>query len=421
MLKKSVFLALVGMLLLGACSQATPPAPTATPTSAPTAVPTAAPTSAAQSAAGASCTISDLLPPLAKNYVPVTDSDWSLGAKDANLTFTVYSDYECPYCSQLDPVLMQLRDTNPDTVRIVFRHFPLTIHSKSLIAAQAAEAAGLQGKFWEMNERIFARQAEWSDPAKTADVEQWLVDQAADLKLDAEKFKADMKSDAIVKKIADAQTAGINTLGLDHTPYVFVNGRYFDGLPLDLETLKMVVKVVPEMEKFTTRQFKACPPMAIDVNKKYTATLKTEKGDIVLDLFADKAPITVNVFVFLARQGWFDNITFHRVLATFVAQTGDPTGQGWGGPGFEYINEINTDLKFDKAGMVGMANSGKDTNGSQFFITLGDTSQLNDQYTVFGQVSQGMDVVEKLTARDPSQSDTLPPGDKLISVTITEQ
>lgn len=169
------------------------------------------------------------------------------------------------------------------------------------------------------------------------------------------------------------------------------------------------------------RQFTECPSMVIDPTRKYTATLQTEKGDIVIDLFADKTPITVNSFVFLAQQGWFDGVSFHRVLPGFVAQSGDPSGTGYGNPGFAYQNEIVADLKFDRPGVVGMANSGANNNGSQFFIALDTLEDLNGSYTIFGQVIEGLDVVESLTPRDPSQGFNLPPGDLILKVIITEK
>jgi len=160
--------------------------------------------------------------------------------------------------------------------------------------------------------------------------------------------------------------------------------------------------------------------MLIDKNKQYTATFKMAKGgEFVIQLYPDKAPITVNSFVFLARQKFFDGTTFHRVLGGFMAQGGDPTGTGTGGPGYKFVNE-NSDLKFDKAGVVAMANAGPDTNGSQFFITFGPTEQLNGGYTIFGQVISGMDVVNGIKLRDPDQKPTYP-GDAIETVTITEK
>ncbi len=198
------------------------------------------------------------------------------------------------------------------------------------------------------------------------------------------------------------------------TPLVLINGEVYQG-PRDEAYLEAIL----QMHQIEDRQFTACPPMVIDPQKQYTATLQTEKGNVVLQLFADKAPLAVNNFVFLSQQGWYDNVTFHSVLPGFVAQTGDPSGSGLGGPGYYFSHESN-DLKFDKAGVVGMVTSGVEFNGSQFFITFQATPDLDGSYTIFGQVIEGMDALEKLTARDPSQQMGLPPGDKIISVVIKE-
>jgi len=169
-----------------------------------------------------------------------------------------------------------------------------------------------------------------------------------------------------------------------------------------------------------TFQYNAAPPMTIDVNKKYFATFTMANGgEFVAELFADKAPVTVNNFVFLAQQGYYDGTTFHRVLEGFMAQGGDRTGTGRGGPGYQFEDEFS-DLTFDKAGLLAMANSGPNTNGSQFFITYGPTEHLNGLHTIFGQVVEGMDVVNSLTRRDPQQSPTFE-GDAIETVTITEE
>ena len=168
------------------------------------------------------------------------------------------------------------------------------------------------------------------------------------------------------------------------------------------------------------KQYASAPPMTIDPKKQYFADFKMAKGgDFVVQLYPDKAPITVNSFVFLAKDGFFNGVTFHRVLEGFMAQGGDPTGTGMGGPGYQFVNE-DSDLKFDKAGVVAMANAGRDTNGSQFFITFGPTDQLNGGYTIFGQVISGMDVVNGITRRDPQQNPTFS-GDIIQTITITEK
>jgi cyclophilin family peptidyl-prolyl cis-trans isomerase len=160
--------------------------------------------------------------------------------------------------------------------------------------------------------------------------------------------------------------------------------------------------------------------MTIDVTRQYFATFKmAREGEFVVQLYPEKAPVTVNSFVFLARDGFFDGVTFHRVLEGFMAQGGDPTGTGGGGPGYQFANE-ESDLSFDKPGVVAMANAGRDTNGSQFFITFGPAPHLDGGYTIFGQVIEGMDVVNGITRRDPDQNPGYS-GDVIESVTITEK
>jgi len=170
-----------------------------------------------------------------------------------------------------------------------------------------------------------------------------------------------------------------------------------------------------------TKQYSAAPPMLIDVTKQYFANVKMAKGgEFVIQLYPDKAPITVNSFVFLARQGYFDGVTFHRVIDGFMAQGGDPDGTGGGGPGYLFGNESN-DLAFDKAGVVAMANTGQpNSNGSQFFITFGPVGLSGNDYTIFGQVTEGMDVVNAITRRAPLQNPDFT-GDVIESITITEQ
>ena len=167
--------------------------------------------------------------------------------------------------------------------------------------------------------------------------------------------------------------------------------------------------------------YSAAPEMSIDPDKEYHAIFKTEKGDIRVRLFADRAPLTINNFVFLARDGFYNDTTFHRVLENFMAQGGDPTGSGSGGPGYQFQDEILPELQFDSAGLLAMANAGPGTNGSQFFLTFAATPWLNGNHTIFGQVVEGVDVLFSLALRDPmSQGASASPGDLLITVEIEE-
>ena len=156
------------------------------------------------------------------------------------------------------------------------------------------------------------------------------------------------------------------------------------------------------------KSFATPPAINIDTKKKYAATMKTQQGDLVLELFVTDAPKTVNNFVFLAREGFFDDTVFHRVIAGFVVQGGDPTGTGTGGPGYKFADEFSK--KNHGTGTLSMANSGPNTNGSQFFITYAPQPHLDGKHSVFGQLTSGMDVMLKIKQ-----------GDKLIKVTIEEK
>ncbi len=312
-------------------------------------------------------------------------------------------------------MLAQLKVDFPEDVRVVYRHFPLaSIHDKALLATQAAEAAGLQGKFWEMHNFLYENISNWTG-LSVEGFQSWLIDNAPALEIDAAQFEADLNSEQIVALAENTWEEG-QRIGLPGTPFFALNNNPYNG-PLDSASITAILSLT----EFAEQQYTECPPMVIDPLKGYTATLQTEKGDVVIELFPDVAPITVNSFVFLAREGWFDGAPFHRVLPGFMAQGGDPTGTGLGGPGYAFKNETSEDLSFDREGLVAMANSGLDTNGSQFFITYGPATHLDGGYTIFGEVISGMEVVQDFTPRDPSQGGELPPGDNIITVIITEQ
>lgn len=172
-------------------------------------------------------------------------------------------------------------------------------------------------------------------------------------------------------------------------------------------------------EELPTTGEGGAPAMTIDTSKTYLATFTLAKGgEFVIELFDDEAPITVNNFVTLAREGFYDGTTFHRVIDDFMAQGGDPTGTGTGGPGYSFADEFDSGLTFDRPGLLAMANSGPNTNGSQFFITFVETPHLNNKHTIFGEVIEGMDVVNGITRREPG-SDI--PGDVIETITITEE
>jgi cyclophilin family peptidyl-prolyl cis-trans isomerase len=317
---------------------------------------------------------------------------------------------------QAASVLKQVMSQYPDQVRLVYRNFAVG-HALSNISIQAAEAAALQDKYWEMHNVLF-NESTWQtwDAMSEADFTTWVTQQAATLGMDTTKFAADLTSKAIVDKVT-TDTNAAQAAGLNSTPSLFVlfnNELYFAPGQFSFPDLPAIY----QLWLLQTLQFKSCPPVTIDASKTYIATLTTSKGDIVIELYAKEAPLTVNSFVFLAQQGWFSNNPIFRVIDGFVAQMGNPTGTSFGGPGYEFGDEIVSTLNFDVAGMVGMANSGPGTNGSQFFITLAPATALDGKYTVFGKVTQGLDVLAKLTRVDPTKANQ-PVPDTLISVTIT--
>lgn len=166
--------------------------------------------------------------------------------------------------------------------------------------------------------------------------------------------------------------------------------------------------------------FGEAPAMTIDTARDYTAVIRMENGgEMRFDLFDDEAPLAVNNFVFLANQGFYDGTTFHRVLADFMAQGGDPSGTGAGGPGYFFADEVDTGLTFDRRGLLAMANSGPNTNGSQFFITFAPAEHLNGLHTIFGELVEGDETLSAISLRNPATATEL--GDTIAEITILEE
>jgi cyclophilin family peptidyl-prolyl cis-trans isomerase len=314
----------------------------------------------------------------------------------------------------------RLVDAFPQDVRFVYRHFPLSDDPNSLnhLAVRAAEAAGAQQVFFDYHQLLLERQSEWSSLAGAAAVREQLIAYAAELKLDHEQFAADLDSTELADLAMNAFYEGVG-IGLQGTPSVFLNESALNLQALGLEVEQWGAYIEAQKAVRALPQYEA-PPMTISADKEYLATVETDKGTFVIELYAKSAPLTVNSFVFLTGEGWYDGVTFHRVITDFMAQTGDPSGTGMGGPGYTFEDEIDPELGFDGPGWVAMANAGSNTNGSQFFITYAEAAHLNGLYTIFGKVISGMDVVEALTPRDP-QVDPDFEGDRIIKVTIGEK
>jgi cyclophilin family peptidyl-prolyl cis-trans isomerase/protein-disulfide isomerase len=355
-------------------------------------------------------------------FPPLGADEHIKGSETAAVTILEYSDFQCPHCAQFALIMAELLDKYPNDLRLVFRHYPLVgtpeqpFHDKAALSAQAAEAAANQGKFWDMHDYLFDRQSEWTE-LSLDDFEEWLTQAADELNLDVDQFTTDLTSPELEALAQKAWQDG-SEIGIPGTPFLLINGRIWPtNVPADVENISALV----ELTKLAKRQFTECPPLVIDLAKQYIATLHTTKGDIVIELLAEDAPLAVNSFVFLAQNDWFDNVMFHRVIPDFVAQSGDPSGTGIGGPGYAFANEVSPDLKFDRPGVVGMANSGPDSNGSQFFITYASLPNLDGGYTIFGQVISGMDVAEALTPRNPTAGGILVVGDLIQDISIEEK
>ncbi len=408
--KKILFVILLGALLLAACAPRTPepvdtpaPQPEATdePVQEEAEVETPPEAEAGPSDELMPCTTvfgyqttpeTDIYQAVADQLPPVTDDDWVHGNPEGGITIIEYADFQCPACANFSLYLNALMEAFPNSIRVAFRHLPLpSIHDKAYITAMAAEAAGAQDKFWEMHDLLFQTQAEWFNFTEAQFIE-WVKAQADVLGLDGAQFEDDLL-DSDARAALEAQTEALLDSGLHYTPFVIVNGRIFRENKPDLLSLVGI-------HEFGGSE--SCPPWVIDPDLSYTARLDTSAGEIEIELFADVAPIAVNSFVFLAQNGWYDGVYFHRVIPGFVAQAGDPSGLGVVGPGYKFVNETDSALSFDQPGVLGMANAGVDTNGSQFFITYAPVTELDGGYTIFGQVTEeSLTVLDAIASRDP--------------------
>ena len=316
-------------------------------------------------------------------------------------------------------MLEQLVTNYPDQLQIVYRHFPLTIHDNAQKAAEASEIAGAQGEFWLFHDALFENQSEWSG-LDEATFREFLIDMADDLGLDADQFTADLDAGTYTEYVNTSIQEAVN-LNLPGTPAVIFNDILLAGDQLP-PFQYWIWDAYFQLALLAEREYDAAPEIMIDPETTYLARVEMESGDeFVIELWPQSAPQTVNSFIFLAQEGWFNGVTFHRVLPGFVAQTGDPSGTGAGSPGYTIPDEIDASLSHDQPGIVAMANSGPNTNGSQWYITLAPAPELDGSYTIFGRVIEGMEVVEAITPRNPAQNPELPPGDKIATITIEEQ
>jgi cyclophilin family peptidyl-prolyl cis-trans isomerase len=358
---------------------------------------------------------------------PVTSDDWAVGPEDAAVTFMEYSELQCPFCAQFEPIIVAFQEQYPDDVRIVFRHRPFveTFHDKSILGAQALEAAGKQGKFNEFKNFMFERQAKNPNNPAVSDLpdeefwagvspdlfDEWMAERVPELGINADQFIEDMFSAEIVEIITQKMDEA-DSLGISGTPTLLINGYLWPEQQRGIELFSIYTELILGQEK----EYDTCPRMEIVEGKEYSAVISTTKGDIEVDLFADQAPYAVNSFVFLAREGWYENMGFF--ITDEFAMSGDPTETGFGGSGYIFLDEVNEDLNFTEAGMLSTyARLGPGLNTSTFFISRIPLTGQDDR-SIFGKVTAGLDVLDQLTLlQDAAQSDL----DRVLSITITEK
>ncbi len=434
MTKKLISVLLLSALLLAACqsaaSQPQATEPTAAPEGEAPAEPAPQPTQVPFTDESTPCKpfgVLDLtLTTLYPGLPPVTTEDYAVGPEDAAVTLMVYSEAQCPFCAQIDPILDEFQSKFPEDVRVVFRFrpFPVSFHDKSIIASQAMVAAGMQGKFDEFRRFIFERQ--YQDPNDPTDAAlsaedfwsglepavfyAWLADRVPELGINAEQLLKDMDSEEVVGKVKGFMEQA-DKLGITGTPSLFINGYQWPEDQRGVEVFSIYLRLIKQQ---AARQYE-CPPDVLKKGKTYTATISTTQGDIQVDLFPNKAPVAVNSFVYLAQQGFYDGLPF-QANKDFVS-SGDPSDTGYGGAGYAYLDERN-DLTFDEPGMLAVYSiwPGFGYNGSMFFINKTVRTDHGER-TIFGKITAGLDIVEKISLRDDFLT---PVEDQILSVTINE-
>jgi cyclophilin family peptidyl-prolyl cis-trans isomerase/protein-disulfide isomerase len=411
-LRRSALVLAVGLLATGCASL--PSTPTAPPTLwTPIALNPAA-TEGTLRPPTAAVPAGTILPTLAP-IAPITEADFARGPAQTPITLLVYSDYQCATCADLAGVLSSLLALHPDDIRLVFRDFPLLpLYDKTSLATQAAASAAAQGDYWAMHDLLYARHAEW----ETLTPEQfaaWLPAAARSAGLDAAQLADDLKTRRYEPYVAEAYNRSVAE-GIPGAPFLFFNRDLF-LLPPTLENLEANVRLT----LLAGKQFGGYPPMNLAAGVDYRARLRLNVGEIVIDLYEDSAPQAVNSFVFLAENHWYDGTPFYRVVRGQFVEAGDPSGTGFGTPGYSYSLETTPARRFDRPGVVGIDSDDPSTLGSRFFISLTSLPLFDPARTVLGQVTSGLDRLDALAARDPLEDLLIGPEAVILDVIIEIQ
>lgn len=345
----------------------------------------------------------------------VAPDEPSLGPDQARVRMILYLDYVCGPCAGLAQTVREVQSGHSGEVQLILRPFPLLeVHNLSSLAAAAVLAANEQNAFWPMHDALLEQRATWMG----MDLETftgWLGDTAATLDLDAESFSEDLTSNAITDEVERAYRQALAS-GVPGAPFLLINQQPY-LLGADATRLEAAVR----LHLLEDRQFSDGPHQVIDPEASYSAQLILNQGELQIQLYPRFSPRGVNSFVFLTRQGWYDETAFHRVVPNRLAVAGDPTFTGLGDAGYHFDLETHPALTFDEPGMVALDNAGPGTNSAQFFVTLSELPSLTGSYTIIGKVTQGLELVQNLEAREPLDDLFQPPQATIETVEVFSQ
>jgi cyclophilin family peptidyl-prolyl cis-trans isomerase/predicted DsbA family dithiol-disulfide isomerase len=347
----------------------------------------------------------------------VRADDHIKGNPQATTTIIEYADFQCPACARFAPQMKALMTAVSDTVRLVYRHFPLPQHNKARIAAQAAEAAALQDKFWEMHDLLYEKQGEWKDKP-VAEITTTFKTYAQQLGLDLARFERDLASSAVAARVQRDLESGA-AAGVNGTPFTFLDGnpiepQVFQGQESGTGLRNYAAQRAQAAASLSNKVFSFDrPEQVIDKAAKYVMTVKTTRGDIVAELDPAIAPVNVNAIVFLIQKGYFENapvlLNDTRLGAVL---TGSPIVTG--NPGFECSVETRPGL-MAQPGVVALFGD-NDSSIAQFIFTYSPTQALDNQFSVIGRITSGLDVVRALTAAEGDKQ-----GDKITAISVAEK
>jgi cyclophilin family peptidyl-prolyl cis-trans isomerase len=350
------------------------------------------------------------------------------GAKNAPVTLIEYADLQCPSCAAVHPQLKATLDQVSDTVRFVYRHFPLiSIHDKATLAARAAEAAAIQGKFDDMVDLLYTEQITWTK-TPVAEFTATLKAYATQLQLDPAKLETDMASAAAIARVERDVDSG-TSLQLSGTPSLFIDGQPFPREALADPNIVQQIRDYAARRAATLPQGAAAfsfekPEMVTEKDAVYEMTIETSKGNVVVELNTALAPVNVNSVVFLAQKGYYDNTPVDRNFA-------DPGAVLWGSaaidgnPGYQCDSET-ANANFAEAGVVALNTTGPETSSASLVFVYNPSDRLNGQFTVVGKITAGLEIAKSLQGAPvpgPDGATPVPGGkpDTITKVTVTKK